>query len=41
VGKRGLSVLVTMEAMAPSREEANAVVSGAQRRLLTLAGEGH
>jgi len=41
MGKRGLSVLVTMEAMAPSREEANAVVSGAQRRLLTLAGEGH
>jgi nicotinamide-nucleotide amidase len=41
VGKRGLSVLVTMEAMAPSLEEANAVVSGAQRRLLTLAGEGH
>ncbi len=39
-GKRGLSVLVTMEAMAPSMEEANAVVSGAQRRLLTLAGEG-
>jgi len=39
-GKRGLSVLVTMEAMAPSLEEANAVVSGAQRRLLTLAGEG-
>jgi molybdenum cofactor synthesis domain-containing protein len=40
-GKRGLNLLVTMEAMAPSREEANAVVSGAQRRLLTLAGEGH
>jgi molybdenum cofactor synthesis domain-containing protein len=40
-GKRGLNVLVTMEAMAPSLEEANAVVSGAQRRLLTLAGEGH
>jgi molybdenum cofactor synthesis domain-containing protein len=39
-GKRGLNVLVTLEAMAPSLEEANAVVSGAQRRLLTLAGEG-
>jgi molybdenum cofactor synthesis domain-containing protein len=40
-GKRGINLMVTMEAMAPSMEEANAVVNGAQRRLLTLAGEGH
>jgi molybdopterin-biosynthesis enzyme MoeA-like protein len=39
-GKQSLIVLVTMEAMAPSREEANAVVGRAERRLLTLAGKG-
>ena len=39
-GKRGVSVVVTLEATASTEEEANAVVSGAQRRLLTLAGEG-
>jgi molybdenum cofactor synthesis domain-containing protein len=40
-GRRGVSVVVTLEATASTIQEANAVVSGAQRRLLTLAGEGH
>ncbi len=39
-GKRGVSVVVTLEATASTEREADAVVSGAQRRLLTLAGEG-
>jgi molybdenum cofactor synthesis domain-containing protein len=39
-GKRGVSVVITLEATASTEDEANAVVSGAQRRLLTLAGEG-
>jgi hypothetical protein len=37
-GKHSLSVLVTLEATAPTEDEAETALAGAMRRLLALAG---